>query len=141
MTVSPVSPVSNNYYDYSNYAKQVQSPYGYQPYQKPVPEKVVELPDRYVETYKTEASKGKKWGVGIASAFISGLGQAINGEWGKALAFFGGSILASTVFPIAVLPIGIWSIVDAVKHASSTQEVIIPKKENNSDNQKLDIVA
>ena len=141
MAVSPVTPMSNSYYNYQNYANPVQGPYGYQQYPKPVPSKVVELPDRYVETYRSEASSGKKWGVGIASACISGLGQAINGEWGKALAFFGGSLLAGFVFPIASIPIGIWSIVDAVKNASSEQQVVVPKTANNAEDQKLDVVA
>ena len=47
--------------------------------------------------YETEASTGKKWGVGIASYFVPGLGQAINGQWGKAAGFFGGSILSGVL--------------------------------------------
>lgn len=75
---------------------------------------------------KKEASTGKKWGVGIASAFVPGLGQGINGQWGKAAGFFFGSmaagIMASSIpfigFPLG-LGLGIWSIVDAVKNAKS----------------------
>ncbi len=43
--------------------------------------------------YETEASTGKKWGVGIASCYVPGLGQAINGQWGKAAGFFGAYVL------------------------------------------------
>lgn len=73
-----------------------------------------------------EAGSGKKWGVGIASAVIPGLGQAINGEWGKAAGFFFGGIAASVVaattaplIGLAGLGLGIWSIVDAVKSAKA----------------------
>lgn len=55
-----------------------------------------EHPDCFEYVYKKPASTGKKFGVGVASAFLPGLGQAINGEWGKGLAYFGGTILAST---------------------------------------------
>ncbi len=97
--------------------------------------------------YETEALTGKKWGVGIASYFIPGLGQAINGQWGKAAGFFGGSVLsggyvglgiiAKERVPIAMgglaaLGITIWSIVDAVKNAKSETTQIIPK--NNTQN-------
>ena len=47
--------------------------------------------------YETEASTGKKWGVGIASYFVPGLGQAINGQWGKAAGFFGTSVLGGVL--------------------------------------------
>ena len=77
-------------------------------------------------TAKKEASSGKKWGVGIASAFISGLGQAINGDWGKGIGFFAGnlglSIAAYSVSPLFAIPalaLNIWSIVDAVKNAKA----------------------
>ena len=75
---------------------------------------------------KKEASTGKKWGVGIASGFIPGLGQAINGKWGKAVGFFLGNIalntLAFTVSPFIAIPalgISAWSIVDAVNNAKA----------------------
>lgn len=67
---------------------------------------------------------------GVASFIIPGLGQAICGEWGRGLAYFGSSVLISSVggvvtaltydyWPIfvttaAVLTIDIMSIVDAV---------------------------
>ena len=77
------------------------------------------------EGVKKEASVGKKVGVGVASACISGLGQLINGEVGKGAGFFLGSIASSlilipTLGPIgALVPLGIniASIVDAVKNA------------------------
>ncbi len=75
---------------------------------------------------KKEASTGKKWGVGIASGVISGLGQAINGEMGKAAGFFLSNValglLTYMVCPYAAIPalgLNIWSIVDAVKNAKS----------------------
>ncbi len=48
---------------------------------------VQEFPDHYVYTIKDDASSGKKWGVGLGSFFLTGLGQAINGQWGKAAGF------------------------------------------------------
>lgn len=76
-----------------------------------------------------EASTGKKWGVGIASGLIPGLGQAINGEWGKAAGFFLGNValngMAFAVSPLLAIPalgINIWAIVDAVKNAKSNKE-------------------
>ena len=77
------------------------------------------------EGVKKEASVGKKVGVGVASACISGLGQLINGEVGKGAGFFLGSIASSlilipTLGPVgALVPLGIniVSIVDAVKNA------------------------
>ena len=77
------------------------------------------------EEVKKEASVGKKIGVGVASACVSGLGQLINGETGKGAGFFLGSIASSlilipTLGPIgALVPLGIniASIVDAVKNA------------------------
>lgn len=76
-----------------------------------------------------KSKKSRKWGVGIASACLTGLGQIINGEVGKGLAFFLGSILAGGVslaayrsnrtfgslIGLASMAIPIWSIVDAVK--------------------------
>ena len=66
-----------------------------------------------------EASSGKKWGVGIASAFISGLGQMINGEWGKGVGFLAGAIAGGILcWPVGVA-VSVWSIVDAVKNAKA----------------------
>lgn len=67
-----------------------------------------------------EASTAKKVGVGIASSLIPGLGQAINGQWGKAAGFFFGETAAiSLLGAVGWLGIGIWSVVDAVKNAQS----------------------
>ena len=100
---------------------------------------VRQYPDRTEYVYETKASSGKKWGVGIASAFLPGLGQAINGDWGKGVGFFLGtgvlgflSKLASASGRIglgiagglATLGLGIVSIVDAVKSAKSTVQVV-----------------
>lgn len=121
--------------------------------------KVQEYPEGYVYTIKNEASTGKKVGVGLASTCVPGLGQAVNGQWGKATAFFFGSMLAQciTTLPIIMsgdkndgkllnpkinstkmlLPIivamgiGIWSIVDAVKNASTETTQIVPKSNLN----------
>lgn len=98
---------------------------------------VQEFPDCYVYTLKDEASGGKKWGVGLGSFFLPGLGQAINGQWGKAAGFFGGSIAATVVANknlllggLAGLGVSIWSIVDAVKSAHSKTKQIVPKEQN-----------
>ena len=103
---------------------------------------VQEFPDHYVYTVKEEASTGKKWGVGLASLFCPGLGQGINGQWGKAAGMFGGYIAASLlpltknssatiIGCLGALGIGIWSIVDAVKNASSKTKQILPKENIN----------
>ena len=49
------------------------------------------LPSEYFQEYKVKAGKGKKAGVAIASFCIPGLGQAINGDWGRGVAHFLGS--------------------------------------------------
>ena len=52
------------------------------------------LPSEYFQEYKVKAGKGKKAGVAIASFCIPGLGQAINGDWGRGVAhFLGGGAL------------------------------------------------
>ncbi len=83
-----------------------------------------------------KASTGKKWGVGIASAVIPGLGQFINGDTGKGFTFLGIAVGAATVSRIAysknrtILPLVIigsigylankvFSVIDAVKNAKS----------------------
>lgn len=119
------------------------------------PKSVKEFPDRYIYTYEEPASTGKKVGVGLASGFLPGLGQAINGQWGKAAGFaggyFGGSLLLGSVGllslfkhsnkvpsiaggvsmvlgSIALLGVNIWSIVDAVKNSSSKREITVMKE-------------
>ena len=76
---------------------------------------------------------------GIASFFIPGLGQAIDGEWGRAAAFFSSALILSgiqysdtsynaeegyyttgtlgTIAGYASLAVTIWSIIDAVRVA------------------------
>ncbi len=70
------------------------------------------------EVSEKKASTGKKVGVGIANAFLPGLGQIINGQVGKGLGFMAGTIALGALFgPTAALAIGVVSIVDAVKNA------------------------
>ncbi len=91
----------------------------------------VATPQQRVDTFersqpvKQEASTGKKVGVGVASFFLDGLGQAVNGQWGKAAGFFfGSSLVATTAFlvggpvaaSLAMLGMKIWGICDAVKN-------------------------
>ena len=111
--------------------------------EKPVPQsqafKGKEINDQFVKKYEVEATTGKKWGVGIASTFLPGLGQAINGQWGKgigyflgvnALAFaaqfagFKGKLVGALVAGVGALGLGITSIVDAVKNAKSEVTVV-----------------
>ena len=72
---------------------------------------------------KEKPSIGKKIAVGAASAFVPGLGQAINGDWGKALGIFAGNIgtaAAAFVFPPALLlnlGLNLYGIYDAYKNA------------------------
>jgi len=86
---------------------------------------------------KPEVSTGKKWALGLSSFFIPGLGQGINGQWGKGAGFFLGysaSLVTATAVCVAhalanaslgmtpllflaPLSVRIWSIVDAVKNA------------------------
>lgn len=93
---------------------------------------------------KTEGTTGKKWGVGIASAFMSGLGQFINGDVGKGFGFLvaGAASYAAMIAgmmkgskglylggALATLGINIGSIVDAVKNAKSETVQIVNKGE------------
>ena len=94
----------------------------------------------YIEKhFPIEATTEKKWLVGIASAIIPGLGQFINADGAKGLAFLSSSIIASVVAVwggmrakagsyIAGLGLCIWSIVDAVKNAKSETIQIVPKE-------------
>ena len=116
----------------------------------PKPDAIKEHPNYYELTYETEASTGKKWGVGLASGFLPGLGQAINGQWGKGLGFFAGNIalqamailpmirgkIPSPIAGIAAFGLGVWSIVDAVKNAKGEVKQIVPK-----DDERLNITA
>ena len=76
---------------------------------------------------KPKVSTGKKVAVGLASLLCPGLGQAVNGQWGKAAGFFfGGSIagfaagfaLGPIVGSAVCLAVTVCSICDAVKNAS-----------------------
>ena len=118
------------------------------PYYKGKLVSVKQFPDYEERKYEQEASTGKKWGVGIASAFINGLGQAINGDWGKAAGFFFGGIaggyLGKAVAGKAGMwavgfGVGIWSIVDAVKSAKTTVTEIVPY--SNQTTQQLSVNA
>lgn len=111
--------------------------------------------------YETEASTGKKWGVGIASYFVPGLGQAINGQWGKAAGFFGTSLLGGVLAGaglaksgaskgglgmvalgvVSLLGASIWSIVDAVKSARTEITQIISKNNLSNESHRLNQVG
>ena len=112
--------------------------------QQSYPSDIKDRGSHYEYTYETEGSTGKKWGVGIGSAILPGLGQAINGQWGKGFAFFGGSI-AINIAQILLAAKGktgaaltcvagnigarIWSVVDAVKNAKSEIKQVVPKEQ------------
>lgn len=100
-----------------------------------------EYPDYIEKRYKTDASTGKKWGVGIASAFITGLGQFINGDVGKGFAFLVAGIVSGFVLTknmtlgyVASLAVRILSIVDAVKNAKTKVVETVPKKTESEKN-------
>lgn len=72
-----------------------------------------------------ETNTGKKLGVSLASVLYSGLGQAVNGQWGKALGFCVGESAATIVGFCMAGPVGALlgalavkglSIYDAVKN-------------------------
>ena len=76
-----------------------------------------------IKNFKKEAPAEKKLVSGLCSFFIPGLGQAINGQWGKAVGFFLGSMI---VTPLSIctlgllgLPYQIWSAYDAAKNAKA----------------------
>ena len=113
---------------------------GYQYY--PPIKSVKEFPDHYEYTFKEEASTGKKWGVGIGSFIIPGLGQAINGQWGKAAGMFDGFGVVNYFakksakdlkinFPalIAGWALAIFSSYDAVKNSGSEFKQSFPKEQ------------
>jgi TM2 domain-containing membrane protein YozV len=69
---------------------------------------------------KKEASTGKKVGLGIASWILPGLGQCINGQAGKGLAFFAGAVGATLLLgPVGTLGVGLWAAIDAAKNAKA----------------------
>ena len=127
---------------------------------------VLDGPDFVSRTYEVDASSAKKWGVGLASFFLTGLGQAINGDWGKGAAFLGGSILASGAMIassllvqnglvkgkkpncntaimlcglglVASLGLKIGSILDAVKGAKTETIQVVPKDISQNRGQKV----
>lgn len=114
---------------------------GYQYY--PPIKSVKEFPDHYEYTFKEEASTGKKWGVGLGSFFIPGLGQAINGQWGKAAGFFVGAGACqiynyrrvlnkkapNLLVSLAQLGIVGFASYDAVKNAGSEFKQSFPKEQ------------
>ncbi len=51
-------------------------------------DKKATVPDEYFAEYKVKAGKGKKAGVAIASVLFPGLGQVINGDWGRGFGHF-----------------------------------------------------
>lgn len=106
---------------------------------------VQRFPDYEVRTYETEGSTGKKWGVGIASAIIPGLGQLINGEWLKGGGFFIATLAAELLGTMLAgrggdilggLAVRAWSTIDAVKNAKTTTTQVVPIQ-----SQKVDVNA
>ena len=76
---------------------------------------------------KPKAGIGKKIGSAVASAILPGLGQAANGQWGKALGFFFGVSVADVVGFVLGGPIGaslahsvvgVLNIIDAYRNAN-----------------------
>lgn len=98
-----------------------------------------EYPDYTEKRYNTDASKGKKWGVGVASFILPGFGQFINGEVGKGVGFLGAVITCSMPIMFSYkkgvfitsgllsLATRIFSVIDAVKNAKSEAIEFIPK--------------
>ena len=110
---------------------------------KPVPQvpsfKATNANDEFVKEYEVKATTGKKWAVGLASAWCPGLGQAINGQWGKGFAYllgYGallgtsyattltGKIGVGLASALGALGVVISSVVNAVKNAKSTVHVV-----------------
>ena len=127
---------------------------------------VTQGPDYETRVYETDATSGKKWGVGLASAFIPGVGQAINGEWGKGIGFFLGGIGLPLLVGIAGgftsvagggakkslaglyiaglaanLGLRIWSIVDAVKNAKSEVTQIVPRNNTSKPQSSINVIG
>ena len=99
--------------------------------------KIKEYPDHIEKRTLVKPSTGKKWGVGIASLLVSGLGQFVNGDIEKGVLFLAGEIgawIAPKVFKVRIasrvlLPaVKIWSAIDAVKNAKSTVVSVVDKK-------------
>ena len=135
-----ISPISTNTVNFKSKSQESVSTSGYE-----------------LRKFETEATSDKKWGVGIASWVLPGLGQAINDEWGKGFAFFGlsailppiigalsgfgvmtsgwnknnakvSAALGLTGIMLTALGGRIWSCVDAVRNAKS--EVYVPVKKS-----------
>ena len=144
MTLNVVSPTPVQNPSGTKYAKD-------EPLQNPAfKAKVQEQKSDEFVVKKVPATTGRKWGVGLASYFCPGLGQAINGQWGKAAGFFCGTLGLSTIIGtsmasailkggksmklaggalaagMGMIALNIWNVVDAVKNAKS--EVLVPKK-------------
>lgn len=94
---------------------------------------VQEYPDYVENKYESEASKGKKWGVGLASFCLMGLGQLINGDILKGVGFIAGDVAMAIAskknmkMALPLLACKIWSVVDAVKNAKTTETEIVSK--------------
>lgn len=99
-----------------------------------------EYPDYIEKRYNTDASKGRKWGVGVASWILPGVGQFINGEVGKGFGFIGASLVGAIplIFSykkgayiasgLISLATRIFGVVDAVKNAKTEVVEFVPKK-------------
>ena len=103
----------------------------------------------YIERHiQTEATSSKKWGVGIASFLMPGLGQFINGDVGKGFGFLSGvfGVVGLTFLAFRAKSIGayclsiasnlglkVWSTIDALKNVKSEQVQIIKKSDEQED--------
>lgn len=79
--------------------------------------------------YSSKPSK-KQAGVAIASAFIPGLGQAINNEWGKGALFLGGQIATALLTRScdkrgATVPALIFALANAIVRGYSTADAVL----------------
>ena len=79
---------------------------------------------------KEKPETGKRIIVGMTSFFIPGLGQAINGQWNKALSIFAGAVglgmlsvlagsVALSIFPAVAFAYRLWASYDAAKNTKA----------------------
>ena len=111
----------------------------------PKPDEIKEGPDAYELTYKADAGSGKKLGVGISSAILPGVGQAMNGQWGKGTAFLLSCVIleavkiassrknytAPLIASLGLIGLRILAAVDAVKSAKTEVKQVVPKNSGN----------
>ncbi len=111
---------------------------------KPQPEGQPDANKIALQKLENNVQNTSKVGVGIASLIIPGLGQGLNGQWGKGAAFFVSS--AATIIPLSFIPaimlttknkaiaaglfsisaishlaVRAWAVIDAVKNAGKKE--------------------